>query len=267
MAKKEVTVKCPFCGSDNVSPHGHNKTGKQVYHCKNQECSHKYFVEEYTYKGYDPEVRKQVLKMAVDCTGTRATSRILGISKDTVTSILKKQEGVLWQVNYEYINQRQNEEMEVAVISSDQIEVNTAEMDEMWSFVHDNSQQYWLWWAIDHKTGTPLAYCFGTREHKYLDELRALLAPFKISTVYADANYAYKAHITESNVVTGKRHTQKIERKHLSLRTWCSRLVRKGIRFSKSHLLHSIVVGLVITINEQNCRNAQIRSVSADNQT
>ncbi len=184
--------------------------------------------------------------MAVDCTGTRATSRILGISKDTVTSILKKQEGVLWQVNYEYINQRQNEEMEVAVISSDQIEVNTAEMDEMWSFVHDKSQQYWLWWAIDHKTGTPLAYCFGTREHKYLDELRALLAPFKISTVYADANYAYKAHITESNVVTGKRHTQKIERKHLSLRTWCSRLVRKGIRFSKSHLLHSIVVGLVI---------------------
>jgi len=29
--------------------------------------------------------------MAVDCTGTRATSRILGISKDTVTAILKKQ--------------------------------------------------------------------------------------------------------------------------------------------------------------------------------
>ncbi len=101
MAKKEVIVKCPFCGSENVSPHGHNKTGKQVYHYKNQECSHKYFVEEYTYKGYNPEVRKKVLKMAVDCTGTRATSRILGISKDTVTSILKKQEGVLWQVNYE----------------------------------------------------------------------------------------------------------------------------------------------------------------------
>ncbi|MDR1364461.1 MAG: hypothetical protein LBJ32_02390 [Oscillospiraceae bacterium] len=28
-----------------------------------------------------------------------------------------------------------------------------------------------------------------------------------------------------------------MERKHLSLRTWCSRLVRKGIRFSKSHLM------------------------------
>ncbi len=54
------------------------------------ECEHRCFVEEYTYNAYKPEVRKQVLKMAVDCTGTRATGRILNISKDTVTSILKK---------------------------------------------------------------------------------------------------------------------------------------------------------------------------------
>ena len=122
-------------------------------------------------------------------------------------------------------------------------------MDEMWSFVHDKSQQYWLWWAVDHSTGTPLAYCFGTREHKHLDELRILLAPFHITTIYADDNYAYKKHITESVVVTGKRNTRHIERNHLSLRTWCSRLVRKGIRFSKLHLMHRIVISLVI-----NCR-------------
>ncbi len=119
-------------------------------------------------------------------------------------------------------------------------------MDEMWSFVHDKSQQYWLWRAIDHNSGVPLAYCFGTREHKYLDELRVLLSPFKINIVYSDDNFAYKKHITESKVITGKRNTQRIERKHLSLRTWCSRLVRKGIRFSKSHLMHKTVIGLVI---------------------
>jgi insertion element IS1 protein InsB len=119
-------------------------------------------------------------------------------------------------------------------------------MDEMWSFVHDKSQQYWLWRAIDHNTGTPLAYCFGTREYKYLEELLELLAPFSINTVYCDDNYAYKKHIIDSKVITGKRNTQRIERKHLSLRTWCSRFVRKSIRFSKSHLLHRIVVGLVV---------------------
>ena len=83
-------------------------------------------------------------------------------------------------------------------------------MDEMWSFVHDKSQQYWLWWAVEHRTGVPLAYCFGTREHKHLDELRILLAPFHIHKIYADNNYAYKKHITESTVVTGKRARQKI---------------------------------------------------------
>lgn len=119
-------------------------------------------------------------------------------------------------------------------------------MDEMWSFVHDKSQQYWLWWAIDHKTGEPLAYTFGTREHANLDQLRNLLNPFfDIDTIYVDGNPAY-LNITESNVIEGKRNTQKIENKHLSLRTWCSRLVRKGIRFSKSFQMHRIAVGLVI---------------------
>jgi insertion element IS1 protein InsB len=47
-------------------------------------------------------------------------------------------------------------------------------------------------------------------------------------------------------VVTGKENTQKIERKHMSLRTWCSRLVRKGIRFSKDPRMHKIVAALVI---------------------
>ncbi len=90
MVKEEVTVKCPFCGSENIGRHGHNASGKRVYHCKNPACSHKYFVEEYTYQAYKPEVRQQVVKLSVECTGTRATGRILGISKDTVTAILKK---------------------------------------------------------------------------------------------------------------------------------------------------------------------------------
>ncbi|MDR2394217.1 MAG: IS1 family transposase [Treponema sp.] len=45
-----------------------------------------------------------------------------------------------------------------------------------------------------------------------------------------------------------KENTQKIERRHRSLRTWCSRLVRKGIRFSKDPRMHKIVVALVITV-------------------
>ena len=119
-------------------------------------------------------------------------------------------------------------------------------MDEMWSYVNDKSQQYWLWWVIDHNTGEPLAYTFGSRESANLDELRKISdAHFSIDAIYVDGNPAYE-QITDSWVIVSKRYTQKIERKHLSLRTWCSRLVRKGIRFSKSLLMHKIVVGMII---------------------
>ncbi len=87
----KTLIKCPCCGSTKISKNGHSKAGKQVYNCNNKICTRKNFIEQYTHKAYLPEIRNQVLKMAVDGTGTRATGRILGISKDTVTAILKKQ--------------------------------------------------------------------------------------------------------------------------------------------------------------------------------
>ena len=131
--------------------------------------------------------------------------------------------------------------------SHDNIKIRV-EMDEMWSFCHDKEHQIWLWWAIDHDTGVAIAYWFGTREHENLDKLIELLTPLEIGKVYTDGNYAYINRFPEEQLVVTKKNTQKIERKHLSLRTWCARLVRKGIRFSKSVQMHKIVVGLVINV-------------------
>ncbi|MBW4472441.1 MAG: IS1 family transposase [Stenomitos rutilans HA7619-LM2] len=44
----------------------------------------------------------------------------------------------------------------------------------------------------------------------------------------------------------GKQCTQKIERKHLTLRTRLKRLARRTICFSKSEWMHDIVIGLFI---------------------
>ena len=232
-------VKCPHCKSTEVKKYGNAGNGKQRYLCCNEECSHKTFVESYTYSAYEPYIRERIFFAAVNGSGTRATARMLGIANNTVTETLRSIEPQLWYVNANYFEN--HDEIALEIVS-----VEEAEMDEMWSFVGDKSHQCWLWWAIDHNTGEPLAFCFGTREHKYLDALLELLKPFKINTVYSDGNFAYKTHITGSNVVTGKRNTQKIERKHLSLRTLCSRLVRKGIRFSKSYDMHKIVIALII---------------------
>ena len=121
-------------------------------------------------------------------------------------------------------------------------------MDEMWSYYHDKSHQIWLWWAVDHDTNTPLAYVFGSREHKYLDELLELLEPFNLGKVYTDGNFAYESRIDEEKHIIGKTNTQKIERNHLTLRTRIKRLSRKTICFSKDPDIHKSVIGTFINI-------------------
>ena len=46
--------------------------------------------------------------------------------------------------------------------------------------------------------------------------------------------------------IVGKANTQRIERKHLTLRTRIKRLARKTICFSKSEDMHDTVIGLFI---------------------
>jgi len=63
---------------------------------------------------------------------------------------------------------------------------------------------------------------------------------------YMDDWGTYQRHLTPAQHVTGKAYTQKIESKHLTLRTRLKRLVRKTICFSKSVQMHDIVIGLFV---------------------
>src|SRR5881409_3317135 len=120
-----------------------------------------------------------------------------------------------------------------------------AEMDEMWSFVGNKGNPRWLWHAIDHHTGKVLAYVFGRRQDTVFLKLKALLEPFGITRYYTDYWGAYTRHLDAAVHSPGKRNTQKIERKHLTLRTRIKRLVRKTICFSKSIQMHDILIGLL----------------------
>ena len=124
--------------------------------------------------------------------------------------------------------------------------VAEAEVDERWSFVGKKHEQRWLWHAIDHATGKVLAYVCGRRKDEVFLKLKALLAPFGITRYYTDHWGAYERHLDHQEHHPGKRNTQKIERKHLPLRTRIKRLVRKTICFSKSIELHDIVIGLFV---------------------
>ena len=88
-------VKCPHCGSDNVKKNGTARNGKQRFLCCNEKCSHKTFVENYTHKAYDPNVRSQIFSSIANGSGIRATARTLGIAKGTVAAALKSTEELL----------------------------------------------------------------------------------------------------------------------------------------------------------------------------
>ena len=77
-------------------------------------------------------------------------------------------------------------------------------------------------------------------------QLKALLEPFGITRYFTDGWGAYERHVEAEQHTVGKAHTQKIERKHLTLRTRIKRLVRKTIGFSKSIQMHDIVIGLFV---------------------
>jgi insertion element IS1 protein InsB len=124
------------------------------------------------------------------------------------------------------------------------VQVEEAELDEMWSFVGEKENPRWLWHAIDHQTGAVLAYVFGERKDKVFLKLKELLEPFGIKRFYTDGWGAYARHLEPEEHEVGKRNTQKIERKHLTLRTRIKRLVRKTICFSKTCQMHDIVIGL-----------------------
>jgi IS1 family transposase len=72
-----------------------------------------------------------------------------------------------------------------------------------------------------------LAYVLSHSQDSAFLQLKALLEPFGIMQFYTDSWGAYKRQIDPAFHTVSKRHTQMIERKHLTLRT---RIKRLGLR-------------------------------------
>jgi transposase-like protein len=82
---------CPYCNGTDIVRHGMTTEGKQRYRCR--ECRlgrGRTFLLEYTYAGQSPEVKQQIVDMALNASGIRDTARVLHVSPTTVITELKK---------------------------------------------------------------------------------------------------------------------------------------------------------------------------------
>ena len=85
-----VEVQSPECGNREVVRYGRQANGEQRFRCNNLDCERRIFLLHYQNKGRLPEVKRQMVDLALNGSGTRDTARVLGVSPTTVLTTLKK---------------------------------------------------------------------------------------------------------------------------------------------------------------------------------
>ena len=176
---------CPYCQGTDIVRHGMTRQGKQRYRCRAvPRGAGAHFFWNIAYAGQSPDVKQQIVDMAMNASGIRDTARVLHVSPTTVMKELKKRHLTLKQVNQAVLQHLHPEHVEVEICRADELAQRrglTSELDEMWSYVGKKAEPRWLWHAIDHHSGTVLAYVFGRRKDAVFLQLQALLEPFGIT--------------------------------------------------------------------------------------
>ena len=85
-----LPVQCPYCHSTEVIKAGKQANGTQRYRCQNEQCERRIFLLHHQNRGRLPEIRRQVVDMALNGSGVRDSARVLRISPTTVIAVLKK---------------------------------------------------------------------------------------------------------------------------------------------------------------------------------
>jgi transposase-like protein len=86
---------CPYCQETDIVKHGLSPEGKQRYRCRAcLDGRGRTFLLAYSYAGHSPEVKQQIVDMAMNASGIRDTARVLHVSPTTVINELKKRGSV-----------------------------------------------------------------------------------------------------------------------------------------------------------------------------
>jgi transposase-like protein len=75
---------CPHCQGTDLVRHGQTRQGKQRYRGREQRCAGRPFLLDDSDPGHAPEVKHQMVEMALHARGMRATARVLHVSTNPV---------------------------------------------------------------------------------------------------------------------------------------------------------------------------------------
>jgi transposase-like protein len=104
---------CPYWHGTDIVRHGTTPEGKQRYRCRTCPDRGPTFLLGYTYAGQLPNVKDQIVEMALNASCICDTARVLHISPTTVIKKLKKEGPDLQQVNQAVLKHLHPEQVEV----------------------------------------------------------------------------------------------------------------------------------------------------------
>ncbi|MBA3473288.1 MAG: IS1 family transposase [Rubrobacter sp.] len=231
-----IQIVCRHCGSENIIRNGMTSNSKQRFFCK--DCS-KNSREDPQPNGYDEKRKEEILRAYQERSSLRGLSRTFGVSRNTVTSWLKKKFHVLPELSKTLQEPDPSDP-----------EATTLELDELWSFVLKKARKRWVWLALCRKSRQVVAFYIGDRSEQSCRELwERVPEAYRGGHCYSDFWKAYREVIPEEqHEAVGKEsgETTHIERWNNTLRQRLSRFVRKSLSFSKSDRMHEICLRLFL---------------------
>ena len=133
-------------------------------------------------------------------------------------------------------------------------EEDVLEVDDVWSFVYCSANKRWLWTALCRRTLQIVAFVSGDHSAKTCAKLWAKIPEsYKRCHTFSDFWDAYAKvfpKATHRSVAKGAGETCHMERWNCTLRQRLARFVRKTLSFSKSDVMHQVVLkGFIVDYN------------------
>jgi insertion element IS1 protein InsB len=205
------SMDCKYC-RQKCWRSGRQKNGLQRYYCR--PCR-KYQQSQYHYKACLSSVDGQIRQLVRESVGIRGITRILNISKGTVVARIQ----------------------ELAAKINNPVDARpkvSLEVDELWTYINQKENEYWIAYAIDRRTRSVVDFVVGKRTKVTLKHLVDRLLHLNPKVIRTDKLTLYEYLIPKKLHHRGATVINRIERKNLSIRTHLKRLSRRTICFSRS---------------------------------
>ena len=180
---------------------------------------------------HSQETREQVLKASQERVSLRGIERIFGVCRQTIAK---------WMQTY-------LKQLPVVADTLLLYEVgDVLEIDELWSFVLGKVQKRWVWIALCRRTRQIVAFYIGKRDEDAARQLEQHIPyPYTLCPMYTDQYSSYEGVLPDHLHWAKEKKsgaTSHVERWNNTLRQRIARFVRKTLSFSKSDIMHRIML-------------------------